>query len=84
MMISWWWLWLGFLFLFLIAPIGYGWGYRSWGPPYPRYIQRRRHERAVAHAGSATFDHHAWGWGGDAVWVVLIIAFLWLIMGWAR
>ncbi|MGD0993876.1 MAG: hypothetical protein ABR998_15550 [Gemmatimonadales bacterium] len=85
MVISWWWLWLCFLLLFLITPIGYGWGYRRWGPPYPRYIQRRRSERAAARPGSSTFDHHAWGWAGDFVWVVLIIAFLWLIMGaWQR
>jgi hypothetical protein len=29
---SWWFLWTVFLFLFLVPPIGYGWGYRGWGP----------------------------------------------------
>ena len=42
---SWFWLWVVFLFIFLLPPIGYGWGYRRWGPPYPRYIQRPRAAR---------------------------------------
>jgi hypothetical protein len=63
--------------LFWMLPIGYGWGYRGWGPPYPRYIQRRRGERAAASGGPATFDHHSWGWGGDFVWIVLFFGAFW-------
>ena len=80
MMGSWWILWMVFLCLFLLPPIGYGWGYRKWGPPYPRYIQRRRALRAAATGGSTTFDHHAWGWGGDFVWMVLFIGVFWFGM----
>ena len=40
-MSTWWLLWMGVMFFFLLSD-GYGWGYRGWGPPYPRYIQRRR------------------------------------------
>lgn len=79
MMYSWWWLWLAFMFIFLFPPIGYGWGYRRWGPPVPRYIQRRRAQRAAAAGGSATFDHHAWGWGGDFVWMLLSIWMIWAV-----
>ena len=73
---TWWLLWMVFIFIFLVPPIGYGWGYRKWGPPYPRYIQRRRALRAAA-GGSTAFDHHAWGWGGDFVWTVLLIGVFW-------
>jgi hypothetical protein len=38
---SWWLLWWVFLLVFLLPPVGYGWGYRRWGPPYPSYFQRR-------------------------------------------
>ncbi|MEP6496078.1 MAG: hypothetical protein ABJF01_25600 [bacterium] len=57
----------------MFPSIGYGWGYRRWGPPYPRYVQRRWSERATRAPGSAPFDHHVWGWGGDVIWVMLII-----------
>jgi hypothetical protein len=76
---SWWLLWLVFMAAFLATPIGYGWGYRKWGPPFPRYIQRRRALRAAA-AGSATFDHHAWGWGGDFVWMVVLVGAFWFAL----
>ena len=77
MMSSWWLMWTVFMVLFLLSPVGYGWGYRGWGPPYPRYIQRRRGEQAAAAGGSASFDHHAWGWGGDIVWGALLVGVLW-------
>ena len=73
MMTSWWFLWIAFMFIFLLPPMGYGWGYRGWGPPYPRYIQRRRH----AAAGASTFDHQSWGRGGDFVWMVLLLGCFW-------
>ncbi len=77
MMGSWWWMWMVVMVLFWMMPMGYGWGYRGWGPPYPRYIQRRRGARAAASGGSATFNHQSWGWGGDFVWVVIFFGALW-------
>lgn len=68
-----WLLWMVVMFLFVLTPIGYGWGYRGWGPPYPRYIQRRRALRAAVPGTSSSFDHHAWGRAGDFVWIVLLI-----------
>jgi hypothetical protein len=77
-----WLLWMAFMFLFLVPPIGYGWGYRKWGPPYPRYVQRRRGARAATASDFATFNinHRAWGWGGDFVWMVLFIGVLWAVV----
>jgi hypothetical protein len=77
MLSSWWFLWVIFMLMFMATPVGYGWGYRGWGPPYPRYIQRRRAERSAAAATSPAFDHHAWGVGGDVLWVVLLIWIFW-------
>lgn len=69
-------MWMALMFLFLAPPIGYGWGYRKWGVPYPRHIQRSR-AQAAATTGPADFDHHAWGWAGDFVWGVLLLGLLW-------
>lgn len=74
----WWLIWMGFVFVFLLSPVGYGWGYRGWGPPYPRYLQRRRSQRAATSA-STGFDHHAWSWGGDFVWVAMFVGLVWLV-----
>ena len=84
MMFSWVWLWLVLMLLFLVPSVGYGWGYRRWGPPYPRYIQRRRGERVATTGGSVSFDHHAWGWRGDFVWMVLVVGIIWVVaaLGW--
>jgi hypothetical protein len=79
MIISWWWLWIVFIIVFAISPIGYGWGYRGWGPPYPRYLQRRRGSRAAGSGQPVLMDHYAWGWGGDFVWLMVIIALCWFL-----
>lgn len=82
-MSSWWLLWMVFIFVFLVSPVGYGWGYRSWGPPYPRYVQRRRALRSSTtgssptSGGSPTFNHEAWGWRGDFVWMVILLGVVW-------
>ena len=76
-----WFVWMSFMFLFLVSPISYGWGYRGWGPPYPRYVQRRRALRATYSASSVAARHRAWGWGGDFVWVVLLIGGGWAAAG---
>jgi len=79
---SWWWLWMVVMFLFLVPSVGYGWGYRGWGPPYPRYVQPRRGAQAVAvPAGSAAVNHHARGLGGDFVWMVLLLGMFWAFAG---
>jgi hypothetical protein len=80
MMNSWWFLWMAFMFIFLVTPMSYGWGYRGWGPPYPRYVQRRRGSAAAtAGGGVGTFDHHAWGLGGDLLWIVICIGGIWAV-----
>jgi hypothetical protein len=85
MMTNWWFLWMAFMFIFLVTPMGYGWGYRGWGPPYPRYIQRRHGAQAVANGTGAAFDHHSWGYGGDLLWVVVFIGALWAVSSlWMR
>jgi hypothetical protein len=76
---SWWFLWMGVMFLFLLPPVGYGWGYRRWGVPYPSYVQRRRAERASTAARDGAFNHYAWGWGGDFVWMVILIGLFWAV-----
>ena len=81
---SWWLIWLAFMFLFCM-PMGYGWGYRGWGPPYPSYIQRRRGRQAAAAPTGSSFDHRAWGMGGDFVWLMLIVVVAWSFWGiWPR
>lgn len=65
------------MLVLLVPPLGYGWGYRGWGPPYPRYIQRRRSQRPVAAGSDVPFNHQAWGWGGDILWSVILLGFFW-------
>jgi len=77
-----WWFWAAMMLVFFL-PVGYGWGYRGWGAPYPSYVQRRRMQYAVRAGGSQSFDHQAWGRGGDILWgvmmvdVVMIVALFW-------
>lgn len=78
MLDSWWMIWLAAMFLFFISPVGYGWGYRGWGPPYPRYIQNRRSNYGSGCA--VNVDHRAWGWGGDFVWTIFALGALWAIV----
>jgi len=79
MMGSIWFVWLAFMFLFLVPPVGYGWGYRGWGAPYPSYVQRRRAERASGPERDGAFNHYAWGWGGDLIWMVVLIGLFWAL-----
>lgn len=72
-----WYLWMAFMVVFLVSPVGYGWSYRGWGPPLPRYIQRRRAIRASYTDVAAAARHQAWGRGGDFVWVVMLIGGSW-------
>lgn len=75
MVTSWWFLWATFLVVFVVPLVGYGWGIRGWGPPYPRYVQDWRHRRAGGSAGDA-FDHRAWGGRGDFVWLAIVTSAL--------
>jgi len=77
MFFAWWWVWMIVIFALCLGPVGYGWGYRGWGPPYPSYIQRRRHERAVAGGAPTSFNHYSWGWGADLIWVLFVVAIIW-------
>ena len=74
---TWWILWF-VLMLVLLMPVGYGWGYRGWGPPVPTYVQRRRMQQAASSSGSTSFNHTAWGWRGDLAWVFFAVAMFWL------
>lgn len=69
---SMWWFWM-VLGLLLVLPLGYGWGYRGWGAPYPSYFQRRRMQLATSGGAPSRVDHLAWGWGGDVVWLVILM-----------
>lgn len=81
MMGTWWIVWLAFMVVFLALPLGYGSGYRGWGAPFPRYLQRRRGKSAAVVGGPTTFNHQAWGLGGDFVWLALIVGVIWLCLG---
>lgn len=82
---SWWLIWVVFMIMFMATPVGYGWGYRGWGPPYPSYVQRRREQMATAAGRSPGYDHYAWGFGGDFVWIVLTVGIFWACWAiWAR
>ncbi|HEX5385703.1 MAG TPA: hypothetical protein VFW66_03265 [Gemmatimonadales bacterium] len=83
---GWWWWWILFVVILFIFPLGYGWGYRGWGPWYQRSPGRRRTDVAP---GTATTETEAdvgagWGWLGCFLWIILIIAIIWLIaaLGW--
>ena len=85
-MFSWmymWWFWLALSLVFLL-PVGYGWGYRGWGAPYPRYIQQRRMQRATDSGSLSAFDHQAWGRGGDLIWTLVAfeLALFMMLLWW--
>ncbi len=74
---SWWLMWMIFMLIFLVPSLSYGWGYRGWGPPYPRYVQRRRGEQALLGGGYSDFNHQAWGVSGDLIWLVVLVGIVW-------
>lgn len=82
----WFLLWLLFVVFLLVLPLGYGWGYRGWGPPYPSYYRRRRAAAAADPAvdpGADTSVEEAAAWGAldELLWVVVAVAILWLLVG---
>jgi len=78
MMNSWMFWWMLFMLMFFVTPIGYGWGYRRWGAPYPRYIQRRRGLKGALNGGSAISPGQSWSWGGDLVWIIFLVGIFWV------
>lgn len=88
--------WLLFVLLILVLPLGYGWGYRGWGAPYPTYYRRRRtavgadpaadrlgghEERVVDPDDPAAREAAGWGVAADVLWVVAVVALVWLLIG---
>ncbi len=69
---GWWWWWIAFVIIFFLFPLGYGWGYRGWGP----WWRRRRP------ATTAGGPEQGWGCAGAILWIILIIAIFWFIAAW--
>lgn len=88
---GWWWWWIAFVLIFLLLPLGYGWGYRGWGPWWrrgPRTRDRAAGEGTAASGRPTTRNGRntedvGWGWAGAFVWIVVIIAVVWVIAVWA-
>ncbi len=78
---GWWWWWLAFLVIFFLIPLGYGWGYRGWGPWYRRRGRRRAEIRTDLPAGDVG-DEVGWGALGVFLWIVLILAIIWVVAAW--
>jgi hypothetical protein len=79
---GWWWWWIAFLVIFFLLPLGYGWGYRGWGPWYRRGRRTRSGTDTLPADSSATGAETGWGCLGTLLWVVLIIAIIWIIFAW--
>ncbi len=81
---GWWWWWLAFVVIFFLIPLGYGWGYRGWGPWY----RRRRHytggpgEGPMGRTGPGDEPDSGWGALAIVLWFVLIVAAIWFIAAW--
>jgi hypothetical protein len=75
-----------FMLFLCVSPVSYGWGYRGWGPPYPRYLQRRRTDRLSSSGSAGPFKHESWGVFGDVVWVAFFVGVLWFVTAlfWTR
>jgi len=80
--ILWWFL---FVALFLMVPLGYGWGYRGWGPPYYRRPGRPvddveaeaiRRQTIVEQRAEA----ESWGWIALVFWILFAVAIVWLVL----
>lgn len=92
----WFWWWMVFVLFLLVVPLGYGWGYRGWGAPYPTSVNRRRArlgaratdpavDRVVDPDGAVLDDPvaaEAAGWGvvADVLWVIAVGALVWLVL----
>lgn len=65
--------WLVFVFVLLLLPLGYGYGYRRWGTPYPSWSARARERAAVEEVAT-------WGLLADFVWIMALVALVWLVL----
>lgn len=72
---GWWWWWILFLLVFFLLPLGYGWGYRGWGPWYRRRTPGRFTSEST---GDPDLDR-GWGWISSFLWVILLIALIWIV-----
>lgn len=83
---GWWWWWIAFVIIFFLLPLGYGWGYRGWGPWYQRRRRIPGTRPADLPEGQPLPEETAAGWGclGIIVWIILVLAIVWLIaaLGW--
>ncbi len=80
--VAWWWWWIFFIAIFFLLPLGYGWGYRGWGPWYRRRKPGRPRSRADLPSldeerVNAELEEEGWGWMAIALWFVLLIAIIW-------
>jgi len=80
----WFWWWLLFVVIFLLLPLGYGWGYRGWGPPYYRRPGRPLTDaeaEEVRRQALAEEEAEAESWGMFALvfWVVFAVAVVWFL-----
>jgi hypothetical protein len=73
------------MMLVFLLPVGYGWGYRGWGVPYPSYVQRRRMESPSKAGTAGAIDHRAWGLGGDVIrGIMLVDVIFFSVLLWRR
>ncbi len=79
---GWWWWWVAFVVIFFLLPLGYGWGYRGWGPWY-RWRGRSRLDTGEGLPAGTGGDYgDGWGVLGIFMWLVLILAIIWLVAAW--
>jgi len=81
----WFWWWLLFVLIFLLLPLGYGWGYRGWGPPYYRRPRRPLTEAEADEvrrraAAEQQVEAEAWGWIAPALWALMFVAIVWFVL----
>ncbi len=86
---GWWWWWVLFLIIFFLLPLGYGWGYRGWGPWYRRRRSPELRDEGLPPAADRRSPTDpeldtGWGWAAVFLWIVLILAIIWLVvaLGW--
>jgi hypothetical protein len=83
---GWWIWWVIFVIIFFLLPLGYGWGYRGWGPWY-RTRRPRRMDLPPGTEPTPIDTDAGWGCLGVILWIIVIIAIIWLIAvwgGWGR